>query len=82
MLTSRLGSRIYGQFASTIPVIWSIGYMVIPDAWSILAGPEADLVSGTHCINVSVLNSLDRGFADHCHLSSLTMLKSCSDGDF
>ena len=49
MLTSRLGSRIYGQFASTIPVIWSIGYMVIPDTWSILAGPEADLVSGIHC---------------------------------
>ena len=48
--TMTLGSRIYGQFASTIPVIWSIGYMVIPDTWSILAGPEADLVSGAHCI--------------------------------
>ena len=42
-----------------IPDIWSIfihdfgymviGYMVISDTWSILAGPEADLVSGTHC---------------------------------
>ena len=25
------------------------GYMVIPDTWSILAGPDADQVSGTHC---------------------------------
>ena len=43
-----------------IPDLWSIcfhdpgymviGYMVIPDTWSILAGPNADQVSGTHCI--------------------------------
>ena len=44
---------------SQIPDIWSIclhdpgymviGYMVIPDTWSILAGPDTDDVSGTHC---------------------------------
>ena len=25
------------------------GYMVIPDTWSILAGPDADDLTGTHC---------------------------------
>ena len=38
-----LGSRIYGQFASMIPVIRS------SDIWSILAGPDVDDVSGTQC---------------------------------
>ena len=42
-----------------IPDIWSIcfhdpgymviGYMVIPHTWSILAGPDVDLITGTHC---------------------------------
>ena len=40
------------SISSAIPVIWSIGYMVIPDTWSILAGPDADQVSGTHCISI------------------------------
>ena len=60
-----LGSRIYGQFASTIPVIWSIGYMVIPDTWSILAGPEADLVSGTHCIQDTANDEMNHIYKCH-----------------
>ena len=53
-----LGSRGGGNVIG-IPHIWSIcfhdpgyiviGYMVIPDTWSILAGPDVDDVSGTQC---------------------------------
>ena len=35
------------------------GYMVIPDIWSILAGPDVDHVSGTHCMYFSYLYHME-----------------------
>ena len=33
--------------------------MVNPDTWSILAGPEADLVSGAHCTCIAIRKKLE-----------------------
>ena len=35
------------------------GYMVILDIWSILAGPDVDHVSGTHCMYFSYLYHME-----------------------
>ena len=48
-------SYIQAKFEDLVPTSLGsaafciLGYMVISDIWSILAGPDVDLITGTNC---------------------------------